>query len=456
IGPYYQLYLYAILGLGAGGISLLYIRYSERLYHLFRRRILARIPQWLVMTLVGLTVGVCGYFYPQIFGIGYQAINRILAQELTWQVVAVLLVMKFVLVPLILHSGGFGGIFAPSLFMGACFGFLYATGLNELLGLSVDVTTFVLVAMGAVLGGINSIPISAILILFEMSRDYALILPLMLAVVISTTLVQLVIKGSIYSVHLSEQGYHIARGHEAAVLRSIQVKSVMREDVALIPEHLPLPQLIRELIESPHSTFYVVNGEGRLSGIITESELRPIITEYENLRAMLVAGDIARPDVVTVREDDDLDHVLKLFGQENVDEFPVVSSDNPDKVIGSIWRQDVIAAYNRESLKYNLADELAHDLKALRKAQTVPVADGYSIIERPVPKRFVGKTLAELRLRNKYGLEVLMIRHGSPLFSEEDEDGDFVIPTANYVLREGDRLVLFGKDEAIAGAKRWR
>lgn len=455
VGTYKEFYLYAFLGMMAGLLSVLYIRYSESLHDFFNRYLLKKMPRWLLMMLVGLAVGGCGYFYPSIFGVGYDAINEMLAEALPWQTVAVLLVMKFVLVPLILHAGGFGGIFAPSLFIGACLGFLYALVLNAV-GVPVDGTAYVLVSMGAVLGGINSIPISAILIIFEMSREYAFILPLMLGVGISTTIVRLFIKQSIYQRHLEREGYRLTRGHESSILRSLQVKDVMREDVALIPEDMPLPKLIRKIIESPHNTFYTVNRRGRLAGMIAESELRPIIMEYQHLQGMLVAKDIARPGIVTVREDDNLEHVLQLFGQENVDEFPVVSAADPDRVAGSIWQQDIIKAYHRESLKHNLADGLAGQLKTLEKNSVVPIADSYAITERLAPGRFVGRTLAQLRLRNKYGLEVLMIRPAKLSLETEDHEPPIIMARPDYRIQPGDSLVLFGDTEAIRATEHWQ
>ncbi len=456
VGTYKEFHLYALLGVVAGLLSVWYIRYSESLHDIFQRHLLKKMPRWLLMMLVGLAVGTCGYFYPHIFGVGYDAINEMLARALPWQTVLVLLGMKFVLVPLILHAGGFGGIFAPSLFIGACLGFLYALLLNTLFGMPVDSTAYVLVSMGAVLGGINSIPISAILIIFEMSREYAFMLPLMLSVGISTTLVRLFIKQSIYQRHLEREGYRLTRGHESSILRSLQVKDVMREEVALIPEDMPLPRLIRKIIESPHNTFYTVNRKGRLAGMIAESELRPIIMEYQHLQGMLVAKDIARPGIVTVREDDNLEHVLQLFGQENVDEFPVVSAADPDQVVGSVWQQDIIQAYHRESLKHNLADGLAGQLKMLEKNAVVPIADGYAITERLAPARFVGKTLAQLRLRNKYGLEVLMIRPAKSSLETEDYEPPILMARPDYRLQPGDSLVLFGNTAAIRETEHWQ
>ncbi len=453
VGHYEHYYLFAVLGLLSGLLSILYINYSDRVSLLFKRNLLKRMPQWALMSAVGLAVGISGYFYADIFGIGYQAINKVLASNLAWQIAAILLVMKFILVPLILHSGGFGGVFAPSLFMGAMFGYLFAMVVRSVWGINIDPTTFVLVSMGAVLGGINSIPISSILIIFEMTKDYTFILPLMLAVVISTTIVQLVIKGSVHVKHLEQEGYRISSGRESSILSSIVVSEVMTPDVTLIPAQTPLPKLVAQLLDSPHSVFYTVDKEGKLSGTITENELRPIITEYDSLREMVVANDIARPEVIYVNEDDTLEHVFKLFGNSNLDQFPVLSVDESSKVIGTIRRQNAITAYNRASLKYNITDGLASELRTIKKSVVSKVADGYSIVEKMAPKSFVGKTLVDLKLRNKFGLEVLMIKNRKTFLHEADEE--ITIPDASYKIESDDILVLFGADEKIKEIDKW-
>jgi chloride channel protein, CIC family len=455
IGPYDQLYLYAILGILAGLLSLLFIRYSDILDDLFQRKILKIFPQWLVMVIAGLIVGICGYFYNDIFGIGYFAINKIIVSEITWQVVGILLLMKFLLVPMIVHSGGFGGLFAPSLFIGACFGYLFAIFANSVLGLQIDTTTFVLVSMGAVLGGINSIPISAILIIFEMTRDYTFILPLMLAVVISTTIVRLILKGSIHEKHLKRQGFEITRGRESSYLRSIIVKDVLKKDIILIPEDTLLSNIIGNYIESAHGTFYTIDEKNNISGAIAERELRPIFTEYETLQKMLVASDVARTEIITVKDSDNLDHVLKLFGKTMVNEFPVISSQKANKIVGTIWRQDVIAAYNKESLKHNLTEGLIRQLKSPESSSTSKIANGYSMIECHPPKKFIGKSLSQLRLRNTHGLEVIMIRKPQTEYDNKEEQ-EINMPHPEYPIEKDDILVLFGNNENVKKFNDWK
>ncbi len=446
VGPYQDYYLFIILGLAAGVFSLLFIRYSAHVSSLFRNRLLKKYPRWLLMSAVGLLVGILGYFYVDIFGIGYDTINRVLSNSVTWQLAGILIILKFILVPLILSSGGFGGVFAPSLFMGSSFGYLFAIALNSLFGMSVDPTTYALVGMGAMLGGISSIPISAILIIFEMTKDYHFILPLMLAVVISSTIVQWRLKGSIQAKHLEEEGYQFSFGRDSNILRTILVKEVMSPDIFTVPAYLPIPSLISQLVEKPHNIVYVTNTENKIVGVITDNEIRSIITEYNILSKMLVASDIAIPKVKIVNENDFLDSVFKLLGNSSIHQFPVCN--NEGEIVGTIRRQDAISAYNKATMKLNMKDSFATQIRTLDKSNISKVADGYSIIEKIVPRSFIGKSMIDLKFRNIYGLEILMIKNKASILSE-DENDNITIPDPNYKFFEDDTLVLFGADENI-------
>jgi chloride channel protein, CIC family len=445
---YGHLWMYAALGLLAGFISILFLRYSRTLESIIKKKILKVVPQIVLMVLVGGIVGVSGYFYKEIFGIGYSAINEILSSSLSWKVVLVLLGLKFLLVPMILHSGGFGGIFAPSLFMGACFGYIFTLAVNSIWSLNLDPTTFVLVSMGAMLGGINTIPITAIMIIFEMTQNYSFILPLMLAVIISTTIVRLVLKGSVHVRDLEEQGYQIVEGRDTNLLKSILINDVKLDSIELIPEKTPLPEILTKMMESPDNTFFTVDQTGKITGTITDTELRQVITDYENLKSVVIASDLTNRKIVSVSTEDNLDSVLKLFGKWNLDRLPVI--DDNGKVIGSISRQEVLSIYNRESLKLNLADGLSEELKTIDEKNPSRVAVGYSIAECRVPNEFIGKSLTELKIRNRFGLEVLMIKPSTEIFQDkEKEEPEIITPDPDYKLKSEDKLVVFGKDEKI-------
>ncbi|MHC1737522.1 MAG: chloride channel protein [Ignavibacteriaceae bacterium] len=452
VGGYRYLHLFAIMGVVIGLLSLLFIRYSIFSERIFRKNILTVVPQWFVMLLVGLLVGVTGYFYKDIFGIGYSGINNILANHNTINVVAILLVMKFILVPLILNSGGFGGMFAPSLFMGAASGYLFSQFFIHVWGIQVDSTTFILVGMGAMLGGINSIPISAILIIFEMTKDYSFILPLMLSVVISTMIIQISFRGSIHTHHLRLQGYRLNNSEDHSLLNSIKVADVMSKNISLIDSGTPLPNLLSQMVNSTADTFYLKDGNEKLCGVITAQMIRPILTEFDQVKDVLIADDLASRDIVTVSPNDSLDSVMKLFEKKEYDEFPVVQKDENGIPggggFGVIKKKDVIAAYNKERIKLNLADSFATELKTIEQRERSKVTDGYSIMVINPPPDFIGKTLAELNIRNRFGIEILMIKK-SPAPYSTDTEGEIIQPAGNYVVKDGDNLYIFGKDENL-------
>lgn len=443
---YTELYLFIILGLLAGGISLMFIRYSSEVGKILKYKILKHLPQWFVMTFIGLIVGICGFFYTEIFGIGYFAINNILALKISWSYILIIFIMKFLLVPLVLNSGGFGGIFAPSLFIGACFGYLFSYIINKYTYIYVDPTLVILISMGAFLGGINSIPISSILIIFELTRDYSFILPLMLAVIISSTIVHLALKGSVHIKHLEEQGLFIGNKKNHNVLRFIKVKDVNKAPILTINENAPLTEVFTKFIDAPHSTFYTIDKDENITGIITESELRPLIIEYENLRHSVVAKDISKQNIIFVYENDRLDYVMKLFSKWNIDNFPIKNSES-NKILGAITRQEVLLTYDRETLKMNLTDAFADELKSIKHDESSKVADGYSVTEIKAPEIFVGKTLQQLRIRNNFGVEILMIKSTNDLLNYENKE--IVTPTADYIIKAGDILVIFGEDTKI-------
>ncbi len=444
-----NLYLYAILGLIAGAVSLFFIKYSNRIQYLFRKKILTgSVPQWLIMTFVGLVIGVCGFFFKGIFGIGYDAINEILSNKLAWYTVIVLIGLKFILVPITLHSGGFGGLFAPSLFIGAGTGYIFTYVINSIWNLNLDPTTMILVGMGAVLGGINTIPISAILIIFEMTQNYSFILPLMLAVIISTMLVQIALGGSVHSRHLESEGYRITEGREVNLLKSILVSEVELEKIITISEVSTLPQLMAKLIETPGNSLFTVDTSNKITGVITLEELRPIITEYENIKEVLIARDLTNPEFTIVKTRDDLDFVFNLFGKFNLDQLPVYAPEDDNKILGVITRQKVISVYNEESLKIDIKSGLAKELKTLNFAEASEIADGYSIIEYQAVPNIIGKSLKELRLRNKFGVEVLMIKKRKDFYSDKT-DPIIYTPDPEYKIKETDTLVLFGSNENL-------
>ncbi len=455
IGDYQYFYFFIILGFVSGIIAMLFLKFDNFSAEIIKKKVLNIVPRWFLMIFVGLLVGVSGYFFTDIFGVGYVGINNILKLSISWQVVIILLALKFILVPITLNSGGFGGTFAPSLFMGACTGYLFSLLINYLFGINTDPTTFVLVGMGAMLAGINSIPITAILMIFEMTKEYSFILPLMLSVIVSSTIVQIVNKGSYHIKKLEKQGFRMFGGKETGLLRSIYAEQVMQLNPILVHQNATLKVVVSKLIESKHHRIYLVDDNNNLSGVISDNHIRDLITEFESLKESLIANDIADNQVASITRKQDLDFALKIVTKGDIEELPVIESEKDRKVVGVISRSDILSIYNKETLKIDLAEGLTRELSTLNESRVSRIADGYSIIEKKPSMDFIGKTLSELKLRNNFGLEVLMIKKTKELFDESQKDVRIVMPSYNYTVESDDILVVFGTDESISKTSEW-
>ncbi len=440
---------YAILGVLAGAWSAAFVWFYRETHRVLERGRLP-VPRWLQLPLVGLLLGIVGYFFPGIFGIGYGTINLALVGKLSVLTMAVLLVGKFVFVPLILASGGYGGVFAPAIFQGAMLGSLVATASNHLLGIHLDPVTYSLVGMGSVLGGVNAIPLAAILILFEMTNNYAFILPLMTGVVISHLVARALIGATPHHLHLEKYGVFIQLGREVNILRSLHVRDVFRPETNTVPARAKLSQLLEHVLDSPFSSVFVVDDDQRLVGVIGQNELRHALVNYEELKDIVTAADLATSDFETVRMDDDLHFVMQQFAHTQYEELPVVSDVDPRRVIGVITHKDVVDAYNRAVARHEMAEGILDSLKLAERGARAQLTEGYALEEIPAPPAFWGKTLRELNLRAAYGLEVLMISRASGPNGQRQR----LVPRPDMVIQEDDVLLVLGRNEDIEHVRR--
>ena len=344
---------YAVLGLAAALVALLYTNVLYKTEDLFER---LPIPLYLHPALGGICIGTMGIFYPQVFGVGYETIDMVLSgQQVAWLFLLSLTVVKILATSITLGAGGSGGIFAPSLFIGATLGGAMGHLFQALLPtMTAPIGAYALVGMGAMVAGTTHGPLTAILIIFEMTHDYKIILPLMIACIISTVVARAIQIDSIYTLKLVRRGVNIYKGREQNVLKSLYVKEVMRTEFEEVPENTPFPCLMDLITESTFSYFPVVNTRGLLTGIFSLNDLRRIVNEEESLHLLIVAEDIAEKDVITTHPDENLNEVMKKFGRLNIEEIPVMEREGSRKVVGMVKRKDVIEAYNREMITREL------------------------------------------------------------------------------------------------------
>jgi len=436
-----ELIPYALLGLISGAVAILFIK---TLYFFEDKFDAIKIPDFYKTTVGALILGSIGIFFPQILGIGYEAITQALYGEMAVWLLFSLIFLKILASSLTLGSGSSGGIFAPSLFMGAMTGGFFGSITHQLFPtITAGPGAYALVAMSAVVASTTHAPITAILIIFEMTGDYTIILPLMIATIIGliTTRFQ---KDSIYTLKLKKRGINIHQGKEINVLKSMIVKDVMRRSIEILSPDTSMTDVIEKFMTSEHNEFYIKDGSGRIVERISQVELGAIAPQYETLKDFVLAKDIAIPNLAVVNEKDNLDYVMRQFGKENISEIPVASSSDLTKILGTVWRLDVITAYNKEILKRDLVGEMSTSLSNVSHHQMVEVTDGLHLLEIDVPAFFIGKKIKELDVRNKYQVDIILIKKKS-----EEGKLNTEIPSANYTFHYHDSLLLLGERDKV-------
>ncbi len=351
----FELLPYFLLGVAAGLVARLFIYLLYRCADLFDA---SPLPEVARPALGGLLIGAIALAFPHIYGIGYETITLSLREQAPFLLLLTLVFIKLLATSLTIGSGQSGGIFAPSLFIGAMTGGAVGTLVHRLFP-SITATSgaYALVGMGAVVAATTHAPITAIIIVFEMTGSYTIILPLMTACIIATIVTTSLSRESIYTMKLARRGLSIVAGREVSVMKALRVSEVMTDRMRTFHQGTPLPTLVTEALNSPFSYFPVVDGKGKMTGIFSLQDLRvSLMEDLTTLGPLIVAEDIATTDgLITVTPEDDLDMVFQKFGQKNIEEIPVVSPEDSTRLMGMVRRKDVIEAYNKEIIRRSAA-----------------------------------------------------------------------------------------------------
>lgn len=338
----WELPLYLGLGLLAGPVAAMYVRLLYGFQDLFAQ---LHLPNFLKPALAGLGVGLAGVFLPQIFGVGYPTIERILAgKEQSFWFLILLLAAKIVLTPLSIAGGFKGGVFAPALFLGAALGGAYGL-LSERLfpGLGIQPPAFAMVGMGALLAGAVHAPLTAILLLFEMTHDYRIILPLMFSVAVSLLIAQWLRRDSVYTLGLARKGIRLERGRDVEVMETLTVGEVMQTDPITLLNTDNLAQASEKLFHTRHHGAAVVDQYGNLTGIFTIQDLDRI--KPEDWQTATVGETCTRQPLVGF-PDETIGTALRRMSTKDIGRLPIVEKDDPRKLAGMLRRVDMVRAYD--------------------------------------------------------------------------------------------------------------
>lgn len=347
---YWEILPYAMLGLLAGLAAFSFLRLLYKCEDIFDAW---HIPGYLKPAIGGIGIGLIGLYSYDLFGTGYgdvywishMSVDQALLGEIALQSLIVLFVLKMIATSLTLGSGGSGGVFAPSLFIGAMLGGVFGTVAHNLFPAVIAPSgAYALVGMATVFAGAARAPITAVIIIFEMTRDYNIILPLMLAVVISTIITRSLSRETIYTLKLVRRGVDIRQLEQTSPMRMVTVAEAMTRNFPTVPSTMPVSELVTKLRRSGHHGFPVVDKYDKFIGVVTLSDVEAAMSKGSP--EGLTVDDIASKSVVVAYPDQYIHDVLVKLGTD-VGRIPVVDRKNPRHLLGVLRRHDIVSAYTK-------------------------------------------------------------------------------------------------------------
>ncbi|MFC2164957.1 chloride channel protein [Acidobacteriota bacterium] len=430
IGPY------ILLGIISGIVAILFIEILNFFEDKFDN---LRLHPIIKPALGGLLVGALGLGLPQVFGVSYETMDAGLTGQLGVLIALALVFAKILSTSLTLGSGGSGGIFAPSLFLGAMTGNAIGSIFHSAFPNSISSPgAFSLVGMGAVVAGATHAPITAIIIIFELTNDYKIILPLMLSCIIASFVTVGVHRDSIYTMKLRRRGIIFKEGREMSILRALTVKDFLSHDYQKFLNTEHVGNIVDQAIGGKHHAFQIVDAENNYIGCFALNQMKKLVLQKDLLDSLVIAEDLAVAGIQLDYEDN-LEDAMKIFGREDVAEIPVIEGS---KFKGVVKRKDVIEAYNNEIIKREAASGIVQKLKFTQPNQTFDLGTGYKIMEIEAPSFLWNKSLKELDIKAIYKIDVLLIKRKFP-------PQTITIPSADEVIQKDDMLIIAGLEENI-------
>ena len=421
----WELALYAALGvLGGlvGALFLLALRASAALYARFR------LPRPLAMASAGLALGLVTLRYPEIVGNGREAIAALFARPWGIESVLALLLLRLVVTPLAVGSGTVGGVFTPTLFLGAMLGHAFGAGVRALApGLGADPAAFALAGMGFLLAGTTHAPLTAVVMVFEMTLDYGMVVPLLLGSAVATLVARRLTANSVYTEALERKAGADDASRGLDVLR---VADLVRSDQVPISPELALPQLLDRFMASRRNHLYVVDARGSFLGAVNLHDVNEALRTAGGAGA-LVARDAMRKRFEVTTPEEGLPRVLERFAAQECERLPVLRDLESRQLVGTISKRDILSVYSLELLQRDAV---------LRASRRIEPTIETLVDEVPLPPSLAGRSFAESRFRDSYGLALLLVRRGS---------AGLLLPDAELRFAAGDRLVVFGPRDRI-------
>ncbi len=423
-----ELLLYALLGVIAAFVAYAFVQslyFAEDFFDGWS------FPDFLKPAVGGLILGGVAYLAPYVLGTGLPWIEKAIQGGLMWKLMLAAILVKILGTSLTLGSGNSGGIFSPSLFMGAMLGGAFGYGVNALWPtLTAPRGAYALAGMAALFAGDAGAPLTSILMVFEMSDDYHMILPLMAATATSVVVYQLLSSESIYTLKLVRKGIYYQRATEIDVMQGVSIREVMTTEFTTVPTDMPLSELEYLFHTTYHHGFPVVDSQGKFVGLVTLKDLME--AKARGFFARHTVGEITNTNPVVVYPDEPVWHALKIMGMKDIGRIPVVDRNDPTRLVGMLRRVDIIRAYQR-GIQKRLESHTKED--RMRLAHLTGLQAREFVVQEGSP--IVGKPIKNARLPE--GALLVTLRRG----------GNVVIIHGDVVLRPGDRVIALLKEKDV-------
>jgi CIC family chloride channel protein len=414
--------------------------------HIFMRTLLTvelatdriRVPEVLKPAIGGALVGVIGIFTQDVFSTGYSTIEKTFSGGFAVSALLSLCLLKIVATSLTVGSGGSAGVFAPSLFIGATFGGLFGGIAHAVFpSFTSEQGAYAIVGMAAVFAASAHAPMTGVLMVFEMTGNYQLILPLMAASVLGVFVSQQIGPDSIYTMKLTKRGVNIRSVQDIDLMDSITVGDAMERKVEAIPRATPLTALILKFASREHNGYPVTDDNGLLYGIVTMTDVNNAVIDKNP--DLVTVGEICQRNVYVIRPDQSLSTALTQFGAHNVARLPVVDPHNPGKLVGMLGPADIVKAY------VGAYGKTQEQLRKVDRIHTLRETSGATIEQETIRS---GSKLAGKLVKDAHfppGSTIVSITRGH----------ETIVPHGSTEFHYGDVLMVLTSRENAPELRKW-
>jgi CIC family chloride channel protein len=344
ITSFWELPAFALLGAVAAVVAIVFMRAI-----FFTEDTLKRLPMpsWTRPALGGLVVGVMAIAFPQVLGVGYEATDDALSGLYPLWLLLALVVAKTAATAISLGCGFGGGVFSPSLFIGAMVGGAFGVIATSIFPeLSSGPGAYAIIGMGAMAGAVLGAPISTVLMIFELTSDYAATIAVMIATAIASLITQQAQGRSFFTWQLLRRGVVVRGGQEIGLLRAIRARDVMESGFETVLSETPIAVVRARLQAAAHGELFVVDSAGRLTGVIAYSDMQETAFDTSH-DAELIAENVARTRPTVLQADDDLETAIKAYSASGEVFLPVVDHQDSRHLVGVAHEHKVMLAYHR-------------------------------------------------------------------------------------------------------------